>query len=196
MKALRRAFLLMVVLSLALVAINHWHEHRHDNNTYLEQLEHIVACAEWNLYKDSALGYEMYYPSCFMPARTDSDEEGTVRYVYVEDVTPLRSVNYMTLEVTTEVCGDTLNPYREIRYMAEKMRGICLQLSPTEYLMTAQLKSNDPRVTAFRMNAKYVLRQRLWFVETFIYPKDFSPAVQRIVQKVNDWQPFPPSQVQ
>ena len=195
MRALRRTFLFIVLLAIVLIALNYWHEHRHDNNTYLEQLEHIVACAEWNLHEDSALGYEMYYPSCFLPAQTDSDEEGSVRYVYVEEVTPFRSVNYMTLDVTTEVCRDTLNPYREMQRMAENIKGICLQLSPTEYLMTAQLKSNDPRVTAFRMNAKYVLRQRLWFVETFIYPKDFSPAVQRIVQKVNEWQPFPSSQV-
>ena len=195
MRTLRRAFLFVVVLAVVLVLISHWHEHRHDNNTYLEHLEHTVACAEWNLHEDSAFGYQVYYPSCFLPAQTDSDEEGTVRYVYMEEVTPFRSINYMTLEVTTEVCGDTLHPYREMQRIAESIKGICLQQSPTEYLMTAQLKSNDPRVTAFRMNAKYVLCQRLWFVETFIYPKDFSPAVQRIVQKVNEWQPFPPSQV-
>ncbi len=196
MKSLHKAFLFIVLLGITIALLGHWHEHRNDNDTYLEQLEHTIACAEWNLHEDSAFGYQMYYPSCFMPAQMDSDEEGSVRYVYVEEVSPLRSVNYMTLEVTTEVSADTLNPYREVQRMAEKMRGICLQLSPTEYLMTATLKSNDPKVTAFRMNAKYVLRQKLWFVETFIYPKDFSPAVQRIVQKVNEWQPFPPSQVQ
>ena len=190
MKTLRRAFLFVVTLAVVLMVVNHWLEHQHDDDTYLEQLEHTVACAEWNLYEDSAFGYQMYYPSCFMSAPTDSNEEGDVRYVYVEEVNPLRSISYMTLEVTTEVCGDTLNPYREMQRLAKNIGGICLRQSPTEYLLSAQLKSRDPQVTAYQMSAKYVLRQRLWFVETFIYPKDFTPSVQRIVQKVNDWKPF------
>lgn len=191
MKTLRRAFLCLVLLTTAVAVIIHRREHRHDDDTYLEQLEHTLACAEWNLYEDSSFGYQMYYPSCFVPYQTGSSEEGAVGYIYVEEVNPLQSVSYMTLEVTTEVCGDTLNPYREMRRMAKDVGGICLCKSPTEYLMTAILKSRDPKVTAYCMDAKYVLRQRIWFVETFIYPVDFKPAVQRIVQKVNDWQPFP-----
>lgn len=175
----------------ALAIVNHRREHQHDDDTYLEQLAHTMACAEWNLYEDSAFGYQMRYPSCFMPVRPDSNEEGAVQYVYVEEVGPLHSVSYMTWEVSTEVCHDTLNPYREMRRIAEDINGMCLRQSATEYLMTAQLKSRDPKVTAYRMNAKYVLRQRLWFVETFIYPEDFAPAVQRLVQEVSNWQPFP-----
>ena len=191
MKGLRWTFLFMVVLAVALAVMDYRREHQHDDDTYLEQLNHTIACADWNLYEDSAYGYQMHYPSCFIPVQADSDEEGEVRYVYMEEVTPMRSINYMTLEITTEECHDTLNPYRDIQRMAKDIGGICLRQSPTEYILSAELESRNPQVTAYRISAKYVLRQRLWFVETFIYPEDFTPAVQRIVQKVKEWHPFP-----
>ena len=185
---MKKLFLFLVVLTMGLVLYNHTREHEHDDDTYLEELEHRIQCADWLTHEDRDLGYTMHYPSCFVP--TETEDEGRVRFAYVEQL-PLRSIVYMTLEVHTEVCRDTLNPYHELRQMARDMGGVCLRKSPTEYLMTAELQSRDPAVTAFRLQAKYVLRQRLWFVESFIYPEDFAPSVHRLVQEVNDWHPFP-----
>ena len=188
MRSLRIAFLIMALMVPVVIVVNHWREHRHDDDTYLQELEHRLACADWVTYQDSSLGYEMRYPSCFVPA--ESEGEGSVRFAYVEQL-PLRSIVYITLEAYTEVCHDTLNPYREMRQRATDIGGVCLRKSPTEYLMTARLISHDPHVSAYRMQAKYVLKQRLWFVETLIYPLDFSPAMHRLVEEVNAWKPFP-----
>ncbi len=188
MKGLRLAFLFLVLLDAALVYLNHRREHAHDDDSYLQTLEHTLACADWQTYEDPDLGYAMRYPSCFMPAEAEGDS--SVRFAYVEQL-PLRSIVYITLDVTTEVCRDTLNPYHEMRQRAQDIGGVCLRKSPTEYLMTARLKSRDPKVTAYRLQAKYVLKQRLWFVETLIYPADFAPAMHRLADEVNAWQPFP-----
>jgi len=77
-----------------------------------------------------------------------------------------------------------------MRRRAQDIGGVCLRRSPTEYLMTALLKSRDPHVTAYRMQAKYVLRQRIWFVQTLLYPEDFAPAVTRLVHEVEAWEPW------
>lgn len=188
MKGLRLAFLFLVLLGAALVYLNHRREHAHDDDSYLQTLEHTLACADWQTYEDPDLGYAMRYPSCFMPAEAEGDS--SVRFAYVEQL-PLRSIVYITLDVTTEVCRDTLNPYHEMRQRAQDIGGVCLRKSPTEYLMTARLKSRDLKVTAYRLQAKYVLKQRLWFVETLIYPADFAPAMHRLADEVNAWQPFP-----
>lgn len=50
--------------------------------------------------------------------------------------------------------------------------------------------SRGPQATAYRLQAKYVLKQRLWFVETLVYPEDFAPAVGSLVREVKEWQPF------
>ena len=188
MKSLRFAFLFLVLLVAVLMVVNYWREHRHDDDTYLQELEHRLACADWLTYEDPDLGYAMRYPSCFMPVEAEGDS--SVRFAYIEQM-PLRSIVYITLDVTTEVCRDTLNPYREMRLLAKDMNGICLRKSPTEYLLTASLQSRNPQVTAYRLQAKYVLRQRLWFIETLIYPEDFAPSMHRLVNEVNAWQPYP-----
>ena len=187
MKSLRIAFLILVLMVPVVMVVDHWREHLHDGDTYLEELEHRLACADWVTHRDSVLGYEMRYPSCFMPA--EAEGEGSVRFAYVEQL-PLRNVVYITLETTTEVCSDTLNPYAEMRKRAEKMGGVCLRRSNGEYLLTTRLQSRDPQADAYRMHAKYVLHQRLWFVETLIYPVDFAPAMHRLVDEVYDWRPY------
>ncbi|MBR1787745.1 MAG: hypothetical protein IJ762_00950 [Bacteroidaceae bacterium] len=188
MKSLRITFLCLVLLSVGASLLNYHREHRHDDDTYLQELEHRLQCAEWVDYEDPFFGYAMRRPSCFLPA--EAEGEGNVRFVYVEEL-PLRQVQYMTLDVTTEVCRDTLNPYRDMRRRAEDMDGVCLRQGPNEYLMTATLQSRNRQVTAYRLQAKYVLRQRMWFVETLIYPEDFAPAVGGLVKEVEQWKPFP-----
>ena len=42
MKSLHKAFLFIVLLGITIALLSHWHEHRNDNSTYLEQLEHII----------------------------------------------------------------------------------------------------------------------------------------------------------
>ena len=187
MKNLRIAFLCLVALVAGLSLLNYHREHKHDEDTYLEGLEHRLSCADWQEYTDPTYGYRMRYPSCFLPA--EAEGEGSVRFAYVEEM-PLRQVQYMTLDVTTEVCSDPLNPYAEMRRRAKDIGGICLRRSPTEYLMTATLQSRNPQVTAYRMQTKYVLRQRMWFVQTLIYPEDFAPAVTRLVHEVEAWKPW------
>ncbi len=184
---MKKAFLVLIVVGSVIAVFSHRCEHAHDEDTYLEGLEHTLACADWQVHRDPTYGYEMRYPSCFLPA--ESEGEGTARYAYVEEL-PLKSICYITLETETLVCRDSLNPYREMRTLAREVGGICLKRSETEYLMSCTLQSRDAKVTAYRLNAKYVLRQKLWFVETLIYPEDFAPAVGRLVEEVNDWQPF------
>ena len=187
MKSLRITFLCLVLLAAGLIVLNYYREHRHDGDTYLQGLEHRLRCADWQVYEDPTYGYRMRRPSCFVPA--EAEGEGSVRFAYMEQM-PLREVLYMTLDVTTEVLVDTLDPYREMRQRARDMGGICLRRSPTEYLLTATVVSRDARVTAYRLQAKYVLRQRMWFVQTLLYPEDFAPAVGRLVHEVETWRPW------
>lgn len=184
---MRKAFLLLMILGVGLFVLNHRREHRHDDDTYLQQLEHMLECTDWQVYEDSSYGYAIRYPSCFLPASAEGEVDA--RFVYVEQM-PLREITYISLEASTQVCRDSLNPYRDMQRIAEAVNGVCLRKSDTEFLMTARVKSRDTRITAFRLNAKYVLCQRLWFVETLIYPEDFAPAVQRLVHEVDEWKPF------
>ena len=78
--------------------------------------------------------------------------------------------------------------FKEVK--AKEIDGVCLQCSSTEYLLSARLVSRGPQATAYRLQAKYVLKQRLWFVETLVYPEDFAPAVGSLVREVKEWQPF------
>lgn len=184
---MRKAFLWMLLFMTALVFLDYRLDHRHDNDTYLQQLEHTLSCSDWVNYEDSEYGYTMRYPSCFRPI--ENSGEGGASFAYMEEL-PLNNIVYMVLETNTQVCQDSLNPYREMRKMAKEMDGICCRQSDTTFLMTTKIKSRDPKVTAWVMCAKYILHQKLWFVETLIYPEDFAPAVQRVVKEVNDWTPF------
>jgi len=185
---MKKAVLVLIVVGVLIAVFSHRREHAHDNDTYLEGLEYRLACADWQVHRDATYGYEMRYPSCFIPAESDGD--GAARYAYVEEL-PMQSVCYITLESGTLECKDTLDPYREMRKLSDEMSGVCLKKSDTEYLMSCRLRSRDAKVTAYRLNAKYVLRQKLWFVETLIYPEDFAPALSRLVKEVDEWQPFP-----
>lgn len=185
---MKRSFLFLLLLVAALIAVNYWRDHWHDDDSYLQTLEHTLQCADWLTYQDPDLGYAMRYPSCFVPAEAEGDS--SVRFAYVEQL-PLHNIVYITLEARTEVCRDSLNPYREMRLLAKDMGGICLCKSPTEYLLTARLQSRSTHVTAYHLQAKYVLRQRLWFVETLIYPEDFAPSMHRLIDEVNAWKPYP-----
>ncbi|MBQ8050364.1 MAG: hypothetical protein IJ197_02150 [Bacteroidaceae bacterium] len=189
---MKRAFLMLIVVAIVATILNHRRDHAHDSDTYLEQLQYRIECATWQTHYDPAYGYAVRYLSCFVPASTEGEPEGTCRFAYVEDVTPLQNVTYIVQEVTTQTCVDTLHPYAEIRRMANEMGAISLRQSDDCYLMSGKLKSRDPRVTAYCFNARYVLRQRLWFVDTIYYPEDFAPVMQRLVDEVNDWQPFAP----
>ena len=184
---MKRFFLFLVLVGLGLMVLDYVVDHRHDDDSYLQQLEHTLACSDWVTYDDPTYGYRMRYPSCFVPA--EAEGEGSVRLVFVEQL-PLRDVQYMTLETGTEVCRDSLNPYREMRRRAKEVDGVCLQCSSTEYLLSARLVSRGPQATAYRLQAKYVLKQRLWFVETLVYPEDFASAVGSLVREVKEWQPF------
>ena len=183
---MKRMFLLLVAAIVLLVVVNYRRDHQHDD-TYLEQLDRRLSCADWLNYDDPTYGYQMRYPSCFMP--TKAEREGNVRFVYVEEM-PLQQIQYMSLEVTTEVCHDTLAPYHDACRIAKEIGAICIRKERDEFLMTGLLKSRDSRVTAYRMQAKYVLRQKLWFVQTFVYPEDFAPVVEHLVREVEDWEPF------
>ena len=185
---MKRAFIVITLLLIASVAINYFIDHKDDEKPYLERLKHTFDCADWQTHSDADYGYEMRFLSCFR--RDENGERGSVRYVYVEEVSPLQSVCYITQEVHTEVCKDSLCPEAEIRERAKALGGLYLKQSDDSYLMSGMLISNDKYVTAYKYNAKWVLCQHLWFVQTLIYPEDFATAAERIVHEVDEWQPF------
>lgn len=184
---MKKTFLCLVLCLAAFIVFNYRCAHEYDDETYLEQLERKMTCADWQTHYEPTYGYGMRCLSCFRPV--ENDGEGSLRFAYVEE-TPLKNIMYITLETATQPCRDSLNPALEVREMAQEMGGVCIRKSDSTYLVTAELKSRDPKVTAYRMNAKYVLHQKLWFIETLIYPEDFAPAVRRLVDEVNRWQPF------
>lgn len=95
---MKKAVLVLIVVGVVIAVFSHRREHAHDEDTYLQQLEHKLTCADWLVHHDTTYGYEMRYPSCFMPA--ESEGEGSTRYIFVEEL-PLKSICYMSLETPT-----------------------------------------------------------------------------------------------
>ena len=95
---MKKAVLVLIVVGVVIAVFSHRREHAHDEDTYLQQLEHMLTCADWLVHHDTTYGYEMRYPSCFMPA--ESEGEGSTRYIFVEEL-PLKSICYMSLETPT-----------------------------------------------------------------------------------------------
>ena len=120
MKSLRITFLCLVLLSVGASLLNYHREHRHDDDTYLQELEHRLQCAEGVDYEDPFFGYAMRRPSCFLPA--EAEGEGNVRFVYVEEL-PLPQVQYMTLEVRrSNVRAQTLYQSLGFEYVGVRKR--------------------------------------------------------------------------
>ncbi len=184
---MKKFVLFLFLLGTAGVVLDYYMRHRNDDNSYLEQLEHTLACADWEIYEDEIFGYEVRYPSCFLRQRTQ--KEGSCSFGYYEE-TITDAIPYMTLEVHTEVAKDSANPRREIYKLSQERGAIALQIGEGDFLMSGRLVSKDRHVTAWRYNSHYVLRQRMWFVLTLFYPEDFSPAVKRLTDEVDGWEPF------
>ena len=186
---MKKLFLVVVLIVVTVVSADYVVSHKDDGQSYLEQLKHTMECADWMSHHNADYGYEMRYLSCFQPEGVGNGD--VVRYVYVEEVSALQSIHYITQEVHAEVRSDSLTPRAEMQKRAKALGGIYLERPDGSFLMSGSLVSDDKYVTAYRYDAKYVLRQQLWFVHVVIYPEDFAPAMERLIEEVNAWEPFP-----
>ena len=185
---MKRGFLAVALFVVIAVGVDYYVSHKDDDQPYLEQLKHTIECADWQVYRNADYGYEMRHLSCFSQRNVDGVEG--MSFVYEEDVSLQERVCYITQEVHTEICKDSLNPDEEIEKRAKQLGAQLQKEADGIYLMSGKRDSLDKRITAYQYNVKFVLRQHIWFVHAVIYPEDFAPSVGRLVEEVKAWKPF------
>ncbi len=184
---MKKFALLLFVIGTAGFVLDYYVDYRSDDDTYLEQLEHTLACADWKIHVDETYGYEVRYPSCFVQHRIE--EEGACSFGYYEQRVT-EDIPYITMEAHTEMLVDSTNPKREIYKLSQKIGAIALQKGERDFVMTGRMESKNRYVTSWRFTAHYTLRQRMWFVLVLYYPEDFGAAVGRLTEEVDRWRPW------
>ena len=56
------------------------------------------------------------------------------------------------------------------------------------FLLSGPLYINHRPVEGYRFYAKYVQRQKLWFVQSLSYPASCTRAVSRLIEQIDNWQ--------
>lgn len=91
-----------------------------------------------------------------------------------------------TAFIVTNLEGFTVQQGME--YFAMEQHATERRCGSDYFLLSGPLYINHRPVEGYRFYAKYVQRQKLWFVQSLSYPVSCTRAVSRLIDQIDDWQ--------
>lgn len=146
-----------------------------------DKLEQMMCRTKMNVHCDPFYGYLVYYPA-FFDEVPDSliNETGCCQFHFGS----LLKIA-LTVFVVTNLEGFTVQ---------QGMEHFAMELHATEgrcgndyFILSGPLYINHRLVEGYRFYAKYVQRQKLWFVQLLAYPESCVQAMTRLIGEIDRW---------
>ena len=146
------------------------------------KLEKAMNVTSMNVYQDEFYGYTVYYPSFFKQV-PDSlmNETGCCQFRFWngEEIT---QTAFVLLN------SDSLTLRQGMERFARELHADDWRYGDDCFILSGPLYIAGQAIRGHRFHAKYVQRQKLWFVQFLAYPENCSQAVARIIRLIDDWQ--------
>lgn len=55
-------------------------------------------------------------------------------------------------------------------------------------ILSAPFYDKEEELKKYSFHAKYVKHQNLWFIQSLVYPEEYSKAVVRLINLIDNWQ--------
>lgn len=144
------------------------------------KLERMMNAAEMDVYRDGFYGYAVRYPSFFEQV-PDKNKKGGCKFRYGT----MRQI-IQTASVALNL--DSLTVRQGMNCFAAECHATEWHCGSDYFILSGPLYVDGKSIKGYRFHAKYVKRQKLWFVQCLTYPEDYAQAVTRLIKLIDGWQ--------
>ncbi|MCD7816483.1 MAG: hypothetical protein LUH12_07270 [Bacteroides sp.] len=176
-----RRFILFMMGGVMLAAF-FFSQYEEEETSLSEKLEKVMKTTKMNMYRDDFYGYTVYYPSFFEQV-PDSlmNETGCCQFRFWngEEIT---QTAFVLLN------SDSLTLRQGMERFARELYADDWCYGDDCFILSGPLYIAGQAIRGHRFHAKYVLRQKLWFVQLLTYPESCTQALARLIQLIDRWQ--------
>lgn len=147
-----------------------------------DKLEQMMCCTKMNVHCDPFYGYMVHYPAFFNQVPDSLIHETGSCQFYFGNMLKIAQTAF----VVTNLEGLTVQQGME--HFAMEQHAAEWRCGSDYFLLSGPLYINSRQVEGYRFYAKYVQRQRLWFVQSLSYPASCTRAVSRLIEQIDNWQ--------
>lgn len=173
----------IVILFLAFVTVSVFVSQNEGKEiSFPDKLEQVMNTTSMNTYRDDFYGYAIRYPSFFEQVPDSLIKEKGCCQFYFWNVEKIVQTVFVMLN------ADNLTLRQGMDVFAKQLHATSRRCGSDSFVLSGPLYVDNERVDGHRFYAKYVQRQKLWFVQFLAYPESCTQAVARLINLINDWQ--------
>ena len=147
-----------------------------------DKLGQMMCRTKMNVHCDPFYGYQIHYPAFFEQVPDSLIHETGCCQFYFGNMLKIAQTAF----VITNFEGFTVRQGME--HFAMEQHATERRCGSDYFLLSGPLYINHRPVEGYRFYAKYVQRQKLWFVQSLSYPVSCTRAVSRLIDQIDDWQ--------
>lgn len=147
-----------------------------------DKLEQMMCRTKMNVHCNPFYGYQIHYPAFFNQVPDSLIHETGSCQFYFGNMLKIAQTAF----VVTNLEGLTVQQGME--HFAMEQHAAEWHCGSDYFLLSGPLYINSRQVEGYRFYAKYVQRQRLWFVQSLSYPASCTRAVSRLIEQIDNWQ--------
>lgn len=151
-------------------------------DTVPEAIENMMNHANMKVYRNPALNYVVEYPSFFEKLPDSLNGEfgrSTFRFWIVEKIE--LSTYYIVNNIQELTARQGMDSIGDFRHAQDKW--CCMD----SFILSGPLYWEDGVISDYCYHAKYVKRQKTWFVQELTYPQDCEKSVGRLLRQIDRW---------
>lgn len=153
-----------------------------EDTSLLAKLEQMMYRTKMDVHCDPFYGYQIHYPAFFEQVPDSLIHETGYCQFYFGKMLKIAQTAF----VITNFEGFTVRQGME--HFAMEQHATERRCGSDYFLLSGPLYINHRPVEGYRFYAKYVQRQKLWFVQSLSYPASCTRAVSRLIEQIDDWQ--------
>lgn len=172
---MRRFFVVLFLLTATLAFFVYQDTER--DRSLSDKLERMMNAAAMDIYREPFYGYTVHYPSFFEKIQ---GEKGTCKFRY-------GSMKQVIQTASVSLNLDSLTVRQGMERFAAELHATGQCCGSDSFILSGPLHVGDRPIEGYRFHAKYVKRQKLWFVQHLTYPESYSRAVARLIKQIDGW---------
>lgn len=147
-----------------------------------DKLEQMMCRTKMNVHCDPFYGYQIHYPAFFEQVPDSLIHETGCCQFYFGNMLKIAQTAF----IVTNLEGFTVRQGME--HFAVEQHATERRYGNDYFILSGPLYINHRPVEGYRFYAKYVQRQKLWFVQSLSYPASCTRAVSRLIEQIDNWQ--------
>ena len=142
----------------------------------------MMCRTKMNVHCDPFYGYQIHYPAFFEQVPDSLIHETGCCQFYFGNMLKIAQIAF----IVTNLEGFTVRQGME--HFAIEQHATERRCGNDYFILSGPLYINHRPVEGYRFYAKYVQRQKLWFVQSLSYPASCTRAVSRLIEQIDNWQ--------